>query len=97
MIILLNHSFRLIFSLIFVFQFDFTSTPWGEDSSPLVETLQSMVKSILTQNEMSGPSAQKHRSLTVEQRVDQMKTQIDNSTKYVFFKIYFSQLEISFS
>ena len=46
---------------------------------------------------MSGPSAQKYRSLTVEQRVDQMKTQIDNGTKYVFFQYYSSQLEISFS
>ena len=62
-----------------------------------METLQSMVRSILTRNEMSGPSAQKYRSLTVEQRVDQMKTQIDNGTKYVFFQYYSSQLEISFS
>ena len=63
-------------------QFELTSIPWGENSSPLVATLQSMVKSILNQNEMSGPSANEHRKLSVEQRIDQMKIQLDDKTKY---------------
>ena len=63
-------------------QFELTSIPWGENSSPLVATLQSMVKSILNQNEMSDPSANEHRKLSVEQRIDQMKIQLDDKTKY---------------
>ena len=26
------------------FQFDWTSTPWGEDSTPVIQTLQAMVR-----------------------------------------------------
>ena len=57
------------------------STPWEEDCTPLIETLQSMVSSILRQNQMKDPSAQKHRQLTLEQRIDKMKTQLDEKTK----------------
>ena len=31
---------------------------------------------------MSGPSANEHRKLSVEQRIDQMKIQLDDKTKY---------------
>ena len=41
-----------------------------------------MVKSILDQNEMKDPSANEHRKLSVEQRIDQMKIQLDDKTKY---------------
>ena len=58
-----------------------TSTPWEEDCTPLIETLQSMVRSILRQNQMNDPSAQKHRQLTLEQRINKMKTQLDEKTK----------------
>ena len=63
-------------------QFELTSIPWGENSTPLVATLQSMVKSILDQNEMKDPSANEHRKLSVEQRIDQMKVKLDGKTKY---------------
>ena len=65
----------------FFLQFELTSTPWEEDCTPLIETLQSMVSSILRQNQMKDPSAQKHRQLTLEQRIDKMKTQLDEKTK----------------
>ena len=48
-----------------------------------------MVKSILNQNEMTGPSANEHRKLSVEQRIDQMKIQLDDKTKYYELEIYF--------
>ena len=74
------HKFFEIPKPVFL-QFELTSIPWGENSSPLVATLQSMVKSILNQNEMSSPSANEHRKLSVEQRIDQMKIQLDDKTK----------------
>ncbi len=58
-------------------EFDMTSHPWEEDSTPLVETLQSMVLSMQTQTQMAGPSALAFRSLSLDERLAKLSTPLD--------------------
>ena len=65
----------------FSIQFDFTSQPWGEDSSPLVETLQSMVRTMKLKTEMTGPTAGAFKSLSLDDRLSKLTRPLDDRTK----------------
>ena len=65
----------------FVFQFDYTSQPWGEDSSPLVDTLQSMVCTMKLKTEMTGPTAGAFKSLSLDDRLSKLTRPLDDRTK----------------
>ena len=65
----------------FSFQFDLTSQPWGEDSSPLVETLQSMVHNMKLKTEMTGPTAGAFKSLSLDERLSKLTRPLDDRTK----------------
>jgi hypothetical protein len=65
----------------FSFQFDLTSQPWGEDSSPLVETLQSMVRTMKLKTEMTGPTAGAFKSLSLDERLSKLTRPLDDRTK----------------
>lgn len=62
-------------------QFDFTSTPWGENPEPLVRTLQAMVMSKLgqTRDVDSGTDSDVH--LPLEERLQTIRTPLKVGTR----------------
>ena len=71
--------FKIILCLLF--QFDFTSHPWGEDCSPLVETLRSMVLTMKMKTEMKGPSSGVFKSLSLDDRISKLTRPLDDNTR----------------
>ena len=58
-------------------EFDLDSKPWQEDTEPLITTLRAIAKS---QN-LEDPSAQKFRSLSLEQRLEQTRRPLSPEVK----------------
>ena len=64
-----------------LFQFDLLSTPWIEDSSPLTETLQTMVSMMNMKKEMAGPTADVQRNLSLDERLEKVKKPLNDKVK----------------
>ena len=64
-----------------LFQFDLLSTPWIEDSSPLTETLQTMVSMMNLKKEMAGPTADVQRNLSLDERLEKVKKPLNDKVK----------------
>ena len=67
--------------MIVILKFDLTSRPWGEDRTPLIETLQAMVRTIELKTEMKGPTAEAFRALSLDERISKVKRPLDDRTK----------------
>ncbi len=77
---------RIDYNIDLFLKFDFTSTPWMEDSSPLVETLKAMVSALIMKSSNMADGARgrdEDRNLSLEQRIDKIRRPLKKKTKWV--------------
>ncbi len=75
------HFFNVHFVVSYFSQFDMPSVPWGEDPTPLVATIQSMVRADIQsggKEEHLGTLA----NLKLDERIANLKRPLKWTTKY---------------
>jgi hypothetical protein len=69
------------------FQFDLLGVPWGDDATPLIETLQAMVAGIMAKRAEGGGEKDDDKKVgkSLEEKLDSFTKPLDDGKKYVAY------------